>query len=97
MKLKEARKQAIKYCEETNCNYTYISYSDLEGFYTTSKDNQHTVFFVNKNGSLNACRTTQYAIDFHKELRRRKKSRKNNSKRIVAEMLNCDDEEEAVS
>ncbi len=97
MKLKEARKQAIKYCEENNCNYTYISHSDLEGFYTTSKENQHTVFFVNKNGSLNACRTTQYAIDFHKELRRRKKNRKNNSKRIVAEMLNCGDEEEAVS
>ena len=97
MKLKEARKAAIKYCKENNCNYTYISFSDLEDFYPISKENQHTVFFVNKNGSLNACRATQYAIDFHKELRRRKKNRKNNSKRIVAEMLNCGDEEEAVS
>ena len=93
MKLKDARKSAIKYCEENNCNYTYISFSDLEEFYITSKENQHTVFFVSKNGSLNACRSTQYAIDFHKELRRRKKNRKNNNKRAMAEMLNRDDEE----
>lgn len=93
MKLKEARKQAIKYCEENKCNYTYISHSDLEGFYTTSKENQQTVFFVNKNGSLNACRSTQYAVDFHKELKRRKKNRKNNGKRMMADMLNRDDEE----
>ena len=94
MKLKEARKAAIKYCEENNCNYTYISFSDLEDFYPTSKENQHTVFFVNKNGSLNACRTTQYAIDFHKELKRRKKSRKNNNKRVMTDMLNCVNEED---
>ena len=93
MKLKDARKSAIKYCEENNCNYTYISFSDLEEFYITSKENQHTVFFVSKNGSLNACRSTQYAIDFHKELRRRKKNRKSSNKRIMAEMLNSDEEE----
>lgn len=96
MKLKEARKAAIKYCEENNCNYTYISFSDLEDFYPTSKENQHTVFIVSKNGSLNAYRGTQYAADFHKELKRRKKNRKNNSKRVMADMLNRSDDEEAV-
>ena len=93
MKLKEARKSAIKYCEENNCNYTYISHDNVEEFYLTDKENQHTVFFVNKNGSLNACRTTQYAVDFHKELKRRKKNRRSNDKKKIAEMLNRDDEE----
>lgn len=95
MKLKDVRKSAIKYCEENKCNYTYISFSDLEGFYLTNKENQHTVFFINKNGSLNACRATQYAVDFHKELKRRKKSRKNNNKRVMADMLNCVNKEDA--
>ena len=90
MKLKEARNLAIKYCEENKCNYTYISYSDLEEFYPTSKENQHTVFFVNKNGSLNACRTTQYAIDFHKELKKRKKNRRKDYKMKMAEAANRD-------
>lgn len=93
MKLKEARKLAIKYCEENKCNYTYISYSDLEEFYPTEKENQHTVFFINKNGSLNACRSTQYAVDFHKELRRRKKTRRNSNKKMMAEVANRDDGE----
>ena len=96
MKLKEARSLAIKYCEENKCNYTYISHNDVEEFYLTNKEDKHTVFYVNKNGSLNACRTTQYAVDFHKELKRRKKSRKSNSKRVMADMLNCADEEAVV-
>lgn len=93
MKLKEARKLAIDYCVENNCNYTYISHDNVEEFYLTDKENQHTVFFVNKNGSLNAYRATQYAVDFHKELKRRKKNRKSNGKRVVADMLNRADEE----
>lgn len=90
MKLKEARSLAIKYCEENKCNYTYISYSDLEEFYLTNKENQHTVFFINKNGSLNACRSTQYAVDFHKELKKRKKNKRNNHKKKMAEIANRD-------
>lgn len=90
MKLKEARNLAIKYCEENKCNYTYISYSDLEEFYLTEKENQHTVFFINRNGSLKPCRLTQYAVDFHKELKKRKKQRRNNNKRIMAEAANRD-------
>ncbi len=96
MKLKEARNAAIKYCEENNCNYTYISHSDLEDFYPTAKENQQTVFFVNKNGSLNACRATQYAVDFHKELKKRKKNRRNNYKKKIAEVVNRDFENEDV-
>lgn len=90
MKLKEVRSLAIKYCEENNCNYTYISHDTVKEFYLTEKEDKQTVFFVNKNGSLNACRATQYAVDFHKELKRRKKNRNNNGKRMVAEMLNRD-------
>ena len=93
MKLKEARKLAIKYCEENNCSYTYISYSDLEEFYPTEKESQQTVFFVNKNGSLNACRNTEYAVEFHKELRRRK-NRRRNGKKMIAEMINHEEAEE---
>lgn len=89
MKLKEARKLAIKYCEENNCNYTYISHNEAEVFYLTDKEDKHTVFFVNRNGSLNACRNTEYAVEFHKELRRRK-NRRRNGKKVIAEMANHD-------
>lgn len=92
MKLKEARNLGIKYCEENKCNYTYISHDDVEGFYLTDNEGKHTVFFIGKNGSLNACRNTEYAVNFHKELKRRKKNRKNNVKRKLAEMINRDDE-----
>lgn len=92
MKLKEARNLAIKYCEENNCNYTYISHNNVEEFYLTDKQDKSTVFFINKNGSLNACRATEYAVSFHKELKRRKKNKKNNYKRKMAEMINRDDE-----
>ena len=90
MKLKEVRNAAIKYCEENNCNYTYISHNDADEFYLTDKEDKHTVFFINKNGSLNACRSTQYAVDFHKELKKRKKNRRKNGKRTVAEIANRD-------
>ena len=88
MKLKEARKVGIKQCEENSCNYTYVSYDDTNEFYLTDKENKHTVFLVNKNGSLDAYLATKYAADFHKELRRRKKSRRQNGKRKVADMCN---------
>lgn len=88
MKLSDVRKLGIKYCEENNCNYTYISHDNVEEFYLTGKEDKHTVFFLNKNGSLRACRNTEHAVNFHKELRRRKKNRRNNGKRAVAEIVN---------
>lgn len=94
MKLKEARNLAIRYCEENKCNYTYIAHDSVEEFYLTDKEGKHTVFFINKSGSLRPCRNTEYAIDFHKELKRRKKNRKSNGKRAVAEMLNHSDDAE---
>ena len=93
MKLKEARNLAIKYCEENHCNYTYISHNNIEEFYLTEKEDKHTVFFINKNGSLKPCRNTEYAADFHKELKRRKKHRRSD-KRVIAEVANRDDSEE---
>lgn len=90
MKLKEARSLAIKYCEENSCNYTYISHDNVNEFYLTEKEDKHTVFFLSKNGSLNACRNTQYAVDFHKELRKRKKSKRKNYKKKMAELVNRD-------
>lgn len=90
MKLSDIRKLGIKYCEENNCNYTYISHNDVEGFYLTDKEDKHTVFFINKNGSLRTCRSTEYAVDFHKELKRRKKNRKKNGKRKIADLANFD-------
>ena len=90
MKLKDVRKLAIKYCEENNCKYTYISHNDTDEFYLTELEDKHTVFYINRNGSLNACRNTEYAADFHKELRRRKKNRNKSGKKEVARIANRD-------
>ena len=90
MKLRDVRKLAINYCEENNCNYTYVSHNNVEEFYLADKEDKHTVFYINKNGSLRACRNTEYAISFHKELKKRKKSRVKNSKRKIAEVANRD-------
>ena len=88
MTLKEVRKLGIKYCEENKCNYTYISYEDTRKFYLAEKENANTVFTVNKNGSLRAYIKTNYAADFHKELKRRKNVRRSNGKKKVAEIHN---------
>lgn len=88
MKLSDVRKLGIKYCEENNCNYTYISHNNIEEFYLVDKEDKHTVFFVNKNGSLKSCRNTEYAVDFHKELKRRKKNRRKNGKKMIAFVAN---------
>lgn len=99
MKLKEARSLAIKYCVENNCSYTYISHNNVNEFFLTEDEDKHTVFLVNKNGSLDAYRDTRYAVDFHKELRKRKKNKKRNGKKVVADMLNytpLDDEPDII-
>ena len=90
MKLRDVRKLGIEYCEENNCNYTYISHDTVKEFYLTDKEDKHTVFVMNRNGSLKACRTTEYAVDFHKELKRRKKNRMKNDKRKMADFVNRD-------
>ena len=90
MKLRDVRKLGIRHCEENNCKYVCISYDDVEEFYLTSKEDKHTVFFMNKNGSLKPCRNTQYAAEFHKELRKRKNRRNKSSKKQIAEAYNRD-------
>lgn len=96
MKLKEVRSLGIKYCADNNCNYTYISHDSANEFYLTEKEDKHTVFLVKKNGGLNAYRGTNYAVDFHKELKKRRNQRRRSTKRQMAEMLNKDDEVEIV-
>lgn len=86
MKLKDARKAAIIYCKENDCSHTYISHNDVGGFYLTERESNHTVFFVNRNGSLDACLNTNYAIDFHKEFDRRRNVRRKNGKRKIADI-----------
>lgn len=88
MKLKDVRKQGIKYCEDNDCKYTYISYDDVEEFYLTHKENRHTVFLVNKNGSLDAYLSTKYAMDFHEEYDKKNNHRKENGKKKIAEIAN---------
>ena len=95
MKLKDVRKLAIKYCDENKCKYTYVSHNNVEEFYLTDKEDKHTVFLVNRNGSLNAYRDTQYAVDFHKELKRRRKNKRNNGKRKIVDICNNEYEIEA--
>lgn len=92
MKLKEARKFAIEYCATNKCNYTYIGHNNIDEFYLAEKEDKNTVFFVNKNGSLSAYRGTNYAVDFHKELKRRKKNRRNSDRRKIVDILNHSDE-----
>ena len=93
MKLKEVRTLGIKYCEENNCNYTYIAHDATNEFYLTEKEDKHTVFIVKENGSINAYRGTSYAVEFHKELKKRRNHRrKNDSKKKIAEVLNSSDE-----
>lgn len=94
MKLKDARKLGIKYCEDNKCSYAYISYDDNDGFYLLDRESSHTVFLVNRNGSLDAYMSTKYAVDFHKELKKRKGHKRNNDKRKIAEMHNRDYEVE---
>lgn len=96
MKLKDVRKLGIKYCEENNCNYTYIAHDSVNEFYITEKEDKHTVFLVKKNGGLNAYRGTNYAADFHKELKKRRSDRRKNGKREIAEILNGEDEADVV-
>ena len=86
MKLKDARKLGIKYCENNNCTHTYISHHNIGGFYLTERESNHTVFFVNRNGSLDVCLNTNYAVDFHKEFERRKKNRRKDGKRKIADI-----------
>lgn len=94
MKLKDVRKLGIKYCAENNCNYTYISHDNVNEFYITEKEDKHTVFIVKRNGGLNAYRGTNYAIEFHKELKKRKNNKRKNGKKEIAEILNNHDDDE---
>lgn len=94
MKLKEARSLGIKYCEENKCNYTYIAHDNTNEFYLTENNTKHTVFLVSRNGSLNAVHDTQYAMDFHRELQRRRKNRRNDNKRKMIDNCNREFETE---
>ena len=90
MKLKEVRSLAIKYCQENNQNYTHIAHDSDSQFYLTDRDDKFVVFLVNRNGSLTACNHTSYAVDFHKELKRRKKNRRKYDKKKIADIANRD-------
>lgn len=93
MKLREVRKSGIEYCEENNCDYTYISFDNVKEFYLTEKEDKHTVFLVKRNGGLNAYRGTNYAAEFHKEFKKRRKNKRRDDKRKLAEMLNDEEVE----
>ena len=95
MNLKEARNSGIKYCEENKSNFIYISHDNTRKFYLTEKEDAYTVFTVGKNGSLKAYLHTNYASEFHKELKKRKNDRRKNGKRKIAEICNREFEEVA--
>ena len=87
MKLREARKLAIKYCEDNCCSYTYVSYNNAVEFYVTNEEDKHTVFLVNRSGSMDAYMSTRYAVDFHKGFKK-KNCKRNDGKRKTADMCN---------
>lgn len=93
MKLKEARKLGIEYCETNNCNYTYIAHDKTNEFYLTEDEDKHTVFLVKKNGGLNAYRGTNYAAEFHRELNKRRNNKRKSGKKEIANILNQDEKE----
>lgn len=93
MKLKDARKAGIKYCNDNNCSYACISFDDTYEFTVTDRQQKNTVYFINRNGSLDAYQGTNFASSFHKEYEKRNNGRGNNGKREMAEMCNCVDEE----
>lgn len=95
MKLKDVRKLGIEYCETNNCNYTYIAHDGTNEFYLTEKEDNHTVFLIKRNGGLNAYRGTNYAADFHRELKKRRNNRRKNDKRRLSEMVNGGHEADA--
>ena len=85
--LKEARKEGREYLNKYPYrSYCYISYRKHLGFYhveafKTGKftwDNRdgYEVFMLHKNGSLENILNTNYARNFHQELKRRKKKRR---------------------
>ena len=88
MNLKEARNSGIKYCAETKSGYTYISHDNTNKFYLTEKQDANAVFTVGRNGSLRAYIHTNYAADFHKELKKRRNIRRKNGKKKVADICN---------
>lgn len=89
MTLKEVRKLGIEYCKNNKCNYTYISANNVGGFYLSIRGDGHTVFLVNKNGSMDAYLGTKYAVDFHKEYKK-KNNKRNSDKKKLADMCNYD-------
>lgn len=85
-KLKDARREGREYLNKSYHSYCYISYRKHLGFYhveafKTGKftwDNRdgYEVFLLNKNGNLEKILNTNHAINFHNELKRRKKKRR---------------------
>lgn len=94
MTLREARKAGIKCCENNNSSYACISYSNDCEYTVTNKENNNTVYFINRNGSLDAYCGTNYAINYHKERERRENGRGKSLKKRVAELFNCSEIEE---
>ena len=88
MKLRDARKVGIKYCENNNCNYACISYSDEYEYTVTDKECKNTVYFINRNGSLDAYLGTNYAANYHKQHEKREKGRGKNGKKELSEICN---------
>lgn len=88
MNLKDAKKVGVEYCIKNNIGYSYISYDDVNRFSWSEKEDNHTVFFINKNGSLRMCRATEYAVYFHKELKKRKKLKKASQKKKITQKRN---------
>lgn len=91
MKLKEARKEAIKFCRENRCDFCFISYDNADEFrFTGVTDDEHTVFMVGKNGSFQNYARTKYARNFHEKFKKRADYKGNNDKREIADMVNYD-------
>lgn len=88
MKLKEARKEAIEFCRENRCDFCFISYDDTNEFqFIGVTDDEHTVFMVGKNGSLQNYARTKYARNFHDKFKKRT-NHKNSDKREIVDMVN---------
>lgn len=64
--LKNARKEAREYMNNSGHSCCYISFSKTNGFYFTKDRENYSIYFCHKNGNLDELNNTEYARNFHR-------------------------------
>ena len=67
--LKNARKEAREYMNNSGWSCCFINFSKAKGFYFTKDKDNYSVYFCHKDGSLEELNKTEYARNFHRSKR----------------------------